>query len=237
MLVSLMTDSNDYAGSIELLDCMGSDLDVANAARVSFGVEHSELTDRDIKLIKYLWEHKHSTPFEHCVLKFRIEAPMFIAKQHMRHRTWSYNEISRRYTSENITMYSPSKFRQQASSNRQASTSNLVDPVIDIVAGEHSSLEITATDCLKKNAEDSIKLYEALLAKGICREQARGILPQNTFTKYIATANLLNVLKFLALRDKPEAQYEMQLLAKAMSTIVKEKFPVVFDAFNKVEEV
>jgi thymidylate synthase (FAD) len=134
-------------------------------------------------------------------------------------------------------MYSPSKFRQQASSNRQASTSSLVNPVIDIVAGEHSSLEITATDCLKKNAEDSIKLYEALLAKGICREQARGILPQNTFTKYIATANLLNVLKFLALRDKPEAQYEMQLLAKAMSTIVKEKFPVVFDAFNKVEEV
>jgi thymidylate synthase (FAD) len=237
MLVSLMTDSNDYAGSIELLDCMGSDLDVANAARVSFGVEHSQLTDRDTKLIKYLWDNKHSTPFEHCVLKFRIEVPMFIAKQHMRHRTWSYNEISRRYTSENITMYTPSKFRQQASSNRQASTSSLVNPVIDTIAGEHSSIDITASELLKKNTEDSLKLYEALLNNGVCREQARGILPQNTFTKYIATANLLNVLKFLALRDKPEAQYEMQLLAKAMSTIVKEKFPVVFDAFNKVEEV
>ena len=232
-----MTDSNDYAGSIELLDCMGSDLDVANAARVSFGVEHSQLTDRDIKLIKYLWDNKHSTPFEHCVLKFRIEVPMFIAKQHMRHRTWSYNEISRRYTSANITMYTPSKFRQQASSNRQASTSSLVNPVIDTIAGEHSSIDITASELLKKNTEDSLKLYEALLNNGVCREQARGILPQNTFTKYIATANLLNVLKFLALRDKPEAQYEMQLLARAMSTIVKEKFPVVFDAFNKVEEV
>jgi thymidylate synthase (FAD) len=228
----LLDTSNCYVGKIELLDSMGSDLDVVNAARVSFDVQHTSMEKRDIDLVKYLWDHKHSTPFEHCIMKFRIEVPMYIAKQHMRHRTWSYNEVSRRYTSHDIKIYEPIEFRAQSSNNRQASTSSTLNPVIESIDGQTSSYVRKASDELKALNRKAIKLYNNMLEAGICREQARGVLPQNTFTSYIATANLLNVLKFLGLRNKPEAQYEMQLLAKAMEDMVKECFPVVYKAYK-----
>ena len=133
-------------GSVTLIDHMGSDLTVCNAARVSFNSEsewcqdqealtrlaetgskfHKEdvqcLCPKDKKLIKYLIKHRHTSTLEHCVVTFRFKVPLFIRSQHHRHRTWSYNEISRRYTDFNLEVYQPKKFRKQSASNRQAST-------------------------------------------------------------------------------------------------------------------
>jgi len=220
----------DSIGYIELLDTMGCDLDIVNAARVSFNVEHSNMLESDVKLLKYLWDNKHTSPFEHCIMKFRIKVPLFVAKQHMRHRTWSYNEISRRYTSANVDeVYIPKMFRTQSVSNRQASTEETINPVIQVTIGEKSNYELTANQCVLDLSEKCITVYNKLVSSGVCREQARGYLPVASYTTYIATANLLNVLKFLGLRDKPEAQYEMRELAKAMKTLVASRFPRTYE--------
>ena len=125
-------------------DAIGSDLTVVNSARVSFGVHKSELDDKDKKLIRYLIKHKHTSTLEHCFVTFRVTVPLFIRSQHHRHRTWSYNEISRRYTEENLQFYEPKSFRTQHASNRQASNENdLIDPVItknSVGADIHASL-------------------------------------------------------------------------------------------------
>ena len=103
----------DDIGAVEYVSHMGSDLSVVNAARVSFGSEKEEVDEKDIKLINYLMDHNHSSPFEHCAITFRFTVPLFIRSQHHRHRTWAYNEISRRYTSVDINFYEPKEFRQQ----------------------------------------------------------------------------------------------------------------------------
>jgi thymidylate synthase (FAD) len=111
----------DGIGSVELVDSLGSDLSVVNSARVSFGVHKEILDEKDEKLIKYLIKHRHTSTLEHCVLTFRFKVPLYIRSQHHRHRTWSYNEISRRYTDINMEFYEPQSFRTQHKSNRQAS--------------------------------------------------------------------------------------------------------------------
>ena len=111
---------------------MGSDLTIVNSARVSFGVEKEKLDARDKKLINYLVKHRHTSTFEHNVVTFKFVVPLFVRSQHMRHRTWSYNEISRRYTDVDINFYEPKSFRTQHKSNRQASnTDDLINPLID----------------------------------------------------------------------------------------------------------
>ena len=121
----------DGYGSVQYVSHMGSDLSVVNAARVSFGAEKSEVDETDKKLINYLMKHNHSSPFEHCMITMKFVVPLFIRSQHHRHRTWAYNEISRRYTSVDVKFYEPTKFRQQHSSNRQASTDELINPIVE----------------------------------------------------------------------------------------------------------
>ncbi len=121
---------DDGIGYVELISSSGSDLMVVNAARVSFDSEKKALEDRDSKLIKYLYENRHTSPFEHCYLTFRIKVPLCVVRHHQRHRTWSYNEVSRRYTSVNMEFYLPKHFRGQHKINRQASTNSTLDPVI-----------------------------------------------------------------------------------------------------------
>ena len=116
----------DGVGTVEYVDHMGSELSVVNAARVSFGVEKETLDEKDKKLINYLMQHNHTSPFEHCTITMRFTVPLFIRSQHHRHRTWAYNEISRRYTSIDMKFYSPPAFRTQHKSNRQASNNELV---------------------------------------------------------------------------------------------------------------
>ena len=129
----------DGIGKVELVDAVGTDLTIVNSARVSFGVHREDLDDKDKKLIRYLIKHKHTSTLEHCFVTFRVKVPLFIRSQHHRHRTWSYNEISRRYTAEKLEFYEPKAFRTQHKSNRQASNENeLIDPVVDYLDFENA---------------------------------------------------------------------------------------------------
>ena len=112
---------HDDIGSVSYVEHMGSDLTVVNSARVSFGIEKTELDDKDRKLIRYLIKHRHTSTLEHNTVTFRFVVPLFVRSQHHRHRTWSYNEISRRYTDKDLRFYLPQEFRTQHKSNRQAS--------------------------------------------------------------------------------------------------------------------
>ena len=221
----------DGIGKVELVDHVGSDLTIVNSARVSFGVHKTELDDKDKKLIRYLIKHKHTSTLEHCFVTFRVKVPLFIRSQHHRHRTWSYNEISRRYTAENLEFYEPVKFRTQHTSNRQASNENdLIDPVVYQVG------EVTASKAIRDHHLAAVFLYEEMMRKGVCREQARGILPQNLYTEYYASANLNNILKFIELRSHEGAQWEIQRVAEAMLKILEELYPETLNAYNEVRK-
>lgn len=221
---------NDNIGHISLVQCMGDELTIVNSARVSFGVEKQELDDRDQKLIKYLIKHKHTSTLEHNLATFLIEVPLFIRSQHHRHRTWSYNEISRRYTDYDMKFYYPEAFRMQSESNRQASTDDLVNPNIFTGFGGEGS----ASDVVREHCSDSLELYEKLISNGVAREQARMILPQNLYTKYYATANLNNILKFIDLRIHEGAQWEIQQLAKGMLEIIVNIWPFATSVYQEI---
>jgi thymidylate synthase (FAD) len=225
----------DGIGRVELVQSVGSDVMIVNSARVSFGVHKEELDDKDKKLIRYLIKHKHTSTLEHCFVTFRVKVPLFIRSQHHRHRTWSYNEISRRYTAEKLEFYEPQKFRTQHKSNRQASNENeLVDPWLTLpdqwIQGR------TAASAIRDHHEESVKLYNELMEKGVCREQARGVLPQNLYTEYYASANMNNVFKFIDLRSHEGAQWEIVKVAEAMRTILEDLFPETLAAYNEVKK-
>ena len=222
----------DDIGAVEYISHMGTDLSVVNAARVSFGSEKEEVDEKDIKLINYLMAHNHSSPFEHCTLTFKFTVPLFIRSQHHRHRTWAYNEISRRYTSVDIKFYEPEKFRTQHKSNRQASNNELVDPILESNRDGSPTLS-SASSQVKSHHKESVRLFEALLESGVCREQARGVLPQNLYTQYFGTVNLHNLLKFISLRVHEGAQWEIQQVAKACLEIAKKHFPHSVESYMK----
>lgn len=220
----------DGIGKVELVDHIGSDLTIINSARVSFGVHKTELDDKDRKLIRYLIKHKHTSTLEHCFVTFRVKVPLFIRSQHHRHRTWSYNEISRRYTDENLEFYEPMTFRTQHEKNRQASNEeNQIDPVVYEVG------EVKASRAIRDHHLAAVFLYEEMMRKGVCREQARGILPQNLYTEYYASANLNNVLKFIELRSHDGAQWEIQKVAEAMLKTLEELYPETIKAYYEVK--
>lgn len=214
----------DDIGAVEYVSHMGTDLSVVNAARVSFGSEKEEVDEKDIKLINYLMAHNHSSPFEHCALTFKFTVPLFIRSQHHRHRTWAYNEISRRYTSVDIQFYEPSKFRTQHKSNRQASNNELVDPLLESNSRGEPAL-FSASNQVRTHHKESLRIFNELLGAGVCREQARGVLPQNLYTQYFGTVSLHNLLKFVSLRVHEGAQWEIQQVAKACLEIAKQHFP------------
>ena len=226
---------DDGIGTVEYIKHSGDDLTVVNAARVSFGAHKDFLDERDEKLINYLATHNHSSPFEHCNITFRFVVPLFIRSQHHRHRTWAYNEISRRYTSVDMKFYEPCNFRGQHTSNRQASTNDLLNPDMNFITGNNKSLlprpPNLASDVVKRHHDASLKLYEDLISAGICREQARGVLPQNLYTEYYGTVSLHNLVKFISLRVHEGAQWEIQQVARACAKIAFECFPVSMRAF------
>lgn len=221
----------DNKGSVEYITHMGSDLTIVNAARVSFGAEKEQLDEKDIKLINYLMQHNHTSPFEHCSITFRFVVPLFIRSQHHRHRTWAYNEISRRYTSVDMNFYSPKEFRTQHKSNRQASNDELINPVLN---SSYTAIGFELADnAVEMHHTRSMGLYNALIDSGVCREQARGVLPQNLYTEYYGTANLHNLLKFVSLRIHEGAQWEIQQVAKACLQIAKQHFPHAVESYIK----
>lgn len=221
----------DGLGSVEYVSHMGTDLSVVNAARVSFGSEKKNVDEKDVKLINYLMNHNHSSPFEHCAITFKFTVPLFIRSQHHRHRTWAYNEISRRYTSVDMRFYSPSRFRTQHKSNRQASEDNLINPIINSSFSPVGTE--SASEAVNRHHAASLSLYNGLLDSGVCREQARGVLPQNLYTEYFGTVNLHNLLKFISLRSHQGAQWEIQQVAAACLKIAQEYYPHSVAAFAK----
>jgi len=209
----------DGISHVELIRVSGSDLDVVNAARVSYGKVAHEISPRDQQLISYLVEHDHTSPFEHNQLSFRIKAPIFVIRQWMRHRMNSYNEISYRYVKSALEFYVPTVWRDQDHKNRQGSVGGAENP-------EYTQ---KFNEALGKITE----IYEDLLSKDVCREQARGILPLCTYSEFIFTTNLHSLMHFIRLRTHPGAQYEIRVYAQAMLEMAEEHFPASIKAFKK----
>lgn len=200
-------------GWVGIIDHMGSESTIVNAARVSFGRMKKEMDERDVVLLKFLVDNRHTSPLEHMVFTFSVHCPLFVRGQWHRHRTWSYNEISRRYTEFDLEFYVPPTLRRQADSNRQASVEESCgnEPELRRLVDDHNSL--------------SLRLYEKLLASGVCREQARGVLPQNMMVTFWGTVDLNNLIHFLELRDHPHAQWEIREYAMAIKRLVKPHVP------------
>lgn len=206
----------DNIGSTQLIQHMGTDKTVVNAARVSFGQDtDSPLNDRDKKLIRFLISNKHTSPFEHCVITWKFVVPLFIRSQHHRHRTWSFNEISRRYTQDNMRFYIPKQGFKQHAANRQASDTTEVIPIHGKI------MNSTLSAC---------SYYVDLIKMGVSREQARMVLPQNLYTEYYGTVDLHNAIQFINLRNTPHAQREIRLIAQSMLYDLLGLFPITTDA-------
>jgi len=234
MTINRIEIYGDGVGHVELVDHLGSDLSVVNSARVSFGVHKEELDKKDKKLIEYLIKHRHTSTLEHCLLTFRFKVPLYVRSQHHRHRTWSYNEISRRYTEANIEFYEPKEFRTQHENNRQASNAEETSDPLVVYGSDSWGWSGQASKLVKKHHLNCLELYHALIRSGVCREQARGVLPQNMYTEYYGTVNLNNLLKFIDLRSHAGAQWEIQRVAEACLGIAKEAYPITVSAYQKL---
>ena len=200
---------------VEYVDHMGDDLRVVNAARISFDNQKDQFDAKDEKLTNYLAKHKHYTPFEHCFLSVEIHCPLYIRSQIMRHRTFSYNEVSRRYTSENLKFYEPVSYRKQHDRSKQCSDGNVND-----ITNNKAKIK---TQLIHKQC---LEAYNEMLNMGVSRELARGLLPQNLMTKFIMSGNLRNWSHFLKLRLDEHAQDEVRWIAENIDKIIKDKFPV-----------
>jgi thymidylate synthase (FAD) len=219
----------DGIGCVDYVEHMGNDLTIVNSARVSFGKHKEKLDEKDHKLINYLVKHRHTSTFEHNVVTFRFLVPLFVRSQHHRHRTWSYNEISRRYTDVNIKFYEPSEFRTQHKSNRQASNPDeTADPTLYTPVQKVS-------EAVRAHHEDSMRLFDKMIEAGVCREQARGVLPQNMYTEYYGTVNLNNLLKFIDLRTHEGAQWEIVKVAEACLEIAEGLWPAAVGAYRRAK--
>lgn len=209
----------DSISSLELIRVSGSDVDIVNAARVSYGKFVTTVTERDEKLLQYLMDHDHTSPFEHNQLSFRVKCPLYVSKQWMRHRMNSYNEISYRYVKAPVEFYTPVAWRGQDKNNKQASTD----------AFENEEMRSAYNQIL----ESSYAVYEQLIDAGVCREQARGVLPTATYTQFIFTCNLHSLMHFLKLRTHEGAQWEIRMYALGMLRLALPHFPISLGAWQK----
>lgn len=226
--IKLYETCGDDVGEVNYIQHYGSDMMIVNAARVSYGKEIEEIQDKDVKLIKFLLEHQHSTPLEHCGITLKFTVPLFVSKQHMRHRVWSYNEKSMRYTSENIKFYMPKVYRKPHEKDKQASTDEWFHPNMSAYSNQ------SANSLIERHVRNSISLYNALLESGVVREMARMVLPQNMYTEYYGTCNLSNLLKFLSLRETWHAQWEIRMVASAIREILTDLFPITMSLVSDV---
>jgi len=200
--------------TVELIDHMGSDLSVVNAARVSFNKESNKLSSSDTGLIKYLAKHNHWTPFGHASAQFRIKAPVFVARQLIKHQIGLvWNEVSRRYVKTDPEFWSPDYWRQgsdnvkQGSLRKKASSQNVINHMF-------SDAERHCADA-----------YKAMLDMGVCAEQARAILPQSLLTEWYWSGTLMAFARIYNLRTTRDAQLETSSVVKEIGTHMEELFP------------
>ena len=209
--------------SVELIDVMGTDLSVVNAARVSFGKKHTEMTKGDVGLINFLGKHGHWTPFGHCTLSFHIKAPIFVARQLVKHQVGLvWNEISRRYVDEDPEFWYPEHWRARAEDKKQGSND---DEHVDWL----DRTERTGGR-VRKTCEFAMHTYKTLLEAGVCPEQARMVLPQNTYTEWYWSGSLYAFSRVCNLRCKGDTQKETRDVAWEIHDLAKEKFPVSWPA-------
>jgi thymidylate synthase (FAD) len=221
-------------GFVRVVDYMGNDAAVVQAARVSYGIGTKKLNE-DAGLINYLLRHKHTTPFEMCEIKFHLKMPIFVARQWIRHRTANVNEYSARYSVMDKEFYipKPEELAAQSTKNHQGRSE-------EALSAEETQRVI---DILKSDSEQCYKHYEELMntradgsiidpdKKGIARELARMNLPINIYTQWYWKIDLHNLMHFLLLRADAHAQYEIRVFAQAMIDIIKMWVPITYGAF------
>jgi thymidylate synthase (FAD) len=210
-------------GFVRLVDFMGNDLAIVRAARVSYDAawRAGEDAGSDAKLIHYLWRHAHTSPFEAVEFKFEVKAPIFILRQWHRHRTWSFNEVSARYTELPTEFFvpTPDQVGAQSTSTKQARVA--ADP------------DVIAPAMIRAACESAFETYRALLARGVPRELARSVLPVSTYSHMFAKVDLRNLFHFLTLRLDAHAQYEIRVYADAMLKLIRPIAPVAVGAWEE----
>jgi len=218
-------------GHVEYLDHMGSDLTVANAARVSFnkesdwdsdpnwtGARERKLSDKDTKLIRYLAKHNHWTPFAHPQITLRIKAPIFVRTQLFKHKVgFVENEVSRRYVMEEPQFYTPIWRNAPVDGAKQGSSGFVTEPSVLMMNG------------FRETAEKCVEVYNGLLASGVAPEQARSILPQSTYTEWWWTGSLSAFARVYKQRTDAHAQWEVQRYADAIGEIIRPLYPVCWE--------
>lgn len=220
----------DGISFVRLIDWMGSSLDIVCDARQSFDQTSSEWSDKDQKLLNYLVKHQHTSPFRGVVTKWQVKAPLFIARQWWKHVIGGayandqigWNEKSFRYCeADDEQFYMPRQFRRQSASNKQAS-----DGPLEATENHVAMLEYA------KALQQCKQAYRTLLALGVSKEQARGALPTCSYTSFTWTCSLQALLHFISLRDKGDAQSEIQAYAQALQALARPLFKEAFEAFD-----
>ena len=219
--------------SVEYIQHTGSDLDVVNAARVSFDKESfwekngkfggtdNDLSEKDEKLIRYLANHKHFSPFNHSFITLRVKAPVFVARQLVKHKFMPWNEVSRRYVDDEPEFYFPDVWRAKAENVKQGSSEQGID--------------INPKFMTYASVGDSLKEYNRMLSLGVCAEQARMILPQNMMTSWWWSGTLGAYCDMLKLRLDPHTQKESRIVAEKVKEIIEPLFPVSVPALLGVK--
>ena len=212
---------------VKYIDHMGSDLSVVNAARVSFGkksewmprIHYGEelvLKPKDAKLIRYLAKHQHKSPFNHTFVTFHVKAPVFVARQLVKHEYMPWNEISRRYVDDPPEFFKPDYWRGRAENVKQGSSGEVKSNAN--VAYQYHKIE---------------GLYKQLLDEGVCPEQARMILPQSMMTEWYWSGTLFSFSKMCGLRLKEDTQAETRIVAEQIDVVMQKIYPVSWDALKE----
>jgi len=219
---------------------MGDDLTVVNSARVSFGKQSKLecidmvkgkfiLSVKDKKLIQYLAKHNHKSPFNHAFATFHVKAPVFVARQLVKHEYMPWNEISRRYVDSEPEFYEPDNWRGRSEDKKQGSTDEEVNPC-DFYGFDSMAAAVNSFD------GEQLKLYNDMLVAGVAPEQARMVLPQSMMTEWYWSGSLFAFAKMCGLRLKDDSQYETRLVAEQVEDVMMKLFPASWEALRMYEE-
>ena len=223
---------------VRCVDCMGSDTTIVNAARVSYGQEVEEMGDKDIRLVKYLAKHNHTSPFRHVMVQLHIRCSEMIARQLYKHvvgiecisgdatKDHAWNEISGRYVELDTDFWVPNEWRSLPGKGQSKQGSG---KPVDLESQEEAFRLYTKAMTVSKEA------YNGLLSVGVCKEQARCVLPMAFNTEFYWTASLQAMVNVVKLRNKPDAQREVQVIGAEIEKIIRDKFPIAAAAMLDLE--